>query len=109
VTEARSTSVLGCAETDENGHFEIRFSDEDLKDFLESRPDLYLRVFARGSKEPIHDTTSEPRRSASDDEYYEIEILRRARTAGREDLRAPPRRDPANFTRSPTQVHTDPR
>lgn len=72
---------LGETETDEAGRFEIRFTDADFKDALESRPDLYLCIFAHGRLGPVHDTSYEIRRNASDDEYYEIAIPRAALAA----------------------------
>jgi carotenoid cleavage dioxygenase len=65
---------LGSAETDEAGRFEIRFMDVDFKDLLESRPDLFLRVFLPGAANPVLDTSYEIRRNANDEEVYEIEI-----------------------------------
>jgi len=69
---------LGEAETDADGRFEIRFLDSAFKDITEARPDLYLRVFAPGSAEPVVDTSSEVRNDASDDETFEIHIPRHA-------------------------------
>jgi hypothetical protein len=69
---------LGEAETDASGRFEIRFTDADFKDVVESRPDLYLCVFAPGRKDAVHDTSFAIRRNASDDESYEIEISGRS-------------------------------
>ena len=48
---------LGEAETDAQGRFDIRFTDADFKDFLETRPDLYLCVFVPGQTDPIVDTS----------------------------------------------------
>ena len=41
---------LGECATDGEGRFEIRFTDADFKDAVETRPDLYLCVFERGEK-----------------------------------------------------------
>ena len=65
---------LGESETDADGAFEIRFTDADFKDVVESQPDLYLCVFVPGNGEPVHDTSYVIRRNASNDEVYEIEI-----------------------------------
>lgn len=67
---------LGETETDAEGRFEIRFTDADFKDAIESHPDLYLCVFSPGSDEPVHDTSFAIRRNASEEEYYDIEIPR---------------------------------
>lgn len=73
---------LGDALTDAEGRFEIRFSDVQFKDLLESRPDLYLCVFAPGAREPVQDTSSAVRENASELERFEIEVPR-ALLAGR--------------------------
>lgn len=65
---------LGECETDAEGRFEIRFMDADFKDAVESQPDLYLCVFVPGTREPVHDTKSEVRENAGQDEVFEIEI-----------------------------------
>ena len=65
---------LGECETDEAGKFEIQFTDADFKDFLESKPDLYLSVFVPGNDEPIHDTSHAVRKDAGEEEFYDIEI-----------------------------------
>ena len=65
---------LGECETDAEGRFEIRFSDADFKDAIESQPDLYLCVFEPGNADPIHDTSYSVRKNASDEEFYDIEI-----------------------------------
>lgn len=71
---------LGEAETDASGNFEIRFTDADFKG-VESKPDLYLCVFAPGTPEPVHDTSFRIRWNASNDEYYEIAIANAPSTA----------------------------
>lgn len=69
-----SDDYLGDSETDEGGRFEILFTDARFKDALESRPDIYLCIFAPGDDQPIHDTSFEIRRNASNEEYYDIAI-----------------------------------
>ena len=69
-----SDDFLGDCVTDARGAFEIRFSDADFKDLLEARPDIYLRIFAPGRDEPIHDTSYAVRENASQEEFYEIEL-----------------------------------
>jgi len=65
---------LGEAVTDADGAFEIRFTDADFKDVLESHPDIYLCVFVPGDPEPIVDTSCEVRENASHEEYFELEV-----------------------------------
>jgi carotenoid cleavage dioxygenase len=67
---------LGECETDAAGRFEIRFTDADFKDAMESRPDIYLCVFAPGTREPVHDTSLALRKDAGDEEHYELAIPR---------------------------------
>lgn len=69
-----SDDFLGDCSTDEQGRFEIRFSDADFKDVLESRPDICLTVFGPGQTQPLYDTSYAIRRNANDEEYYEIRI-----------------------------------
>ena len=69
---------LGQCETDAEGKFEIRFTDADFKDFGETKPDIYLTVFAADSSEPIADTSYAVRENASQEEYFELEIPRAA-------------------------------
>ena len=65
---------LGEDQTDEAGHFEIRFTDADFKDWVESRPDLYLCVMVKGFDAPIHGT--EIREDASHEETFDIDVPR---------------------------------
>jgi carotenoid cleavage dioxygenase len=65
---------LGEATTDANGAFEIRFTDADFKDLVESKPDIYLCVFCGESVEPIHDTRCEIRENASHEEHFELHV-----------------------------------
>jgi len=69
-----SDDFLGESTTDEAGRFEIRFTDADFKDALESQPDIYLVVLAPDTAQPVHDTRHAIRRDASQDEYFEISI-----------------------------------
>lgn len=73
---------LGEAETDAQGRFDIRFTDADFKDFLETRPDLYLCVFVPGQTDPIVDTSCAVRENANRDERFEIEIPASALPSG---------------------------
>ena len=73
-----SDDYLGDSETDADGRFDIRFSDAEFKDFLESKPDIYLCVRAPGRSAPLADTSAEVREGAGRDEYFEISIPRAA-------------------------------
>ncbi len=64
---------LGEAMTDAEGRFEIRFTDADFKDLLESQPDIYLCVFRPDAPaEAILDTSWDVRENASPDEHFEL-------------------------------------
>jgi hypothetical protein len=65
---------LGCTNTDEDGHFEIRFGTDRFRDIFESKPDLYLRIFDRDGIRLIHETTDAIRWNASKSEKYRIQI-----------------------------------
>ena len=69
-----SDDFLGESITDAAGRFEIRFTDADFKDVLESRPDIYLTLLAADRQEPIFDTSYAIRHNATDEEYFEIQI-----------------------------------
>lgn len=63
---------LGDATTDADGRCAIHFTDAQFKDVFESRPDIYLCIFAPGVDEPVHDTSYAIRENASHEEYFEI-------------------------------------
>jgi len=69
---------LGYATTDDDGRFEIRFNREVFRDFGESQPDLYLRVYDRSGIREIHQTTDAIRWNASPSEHYRLRIPSRA-------------------------------
>lgn len=65
---------LGYTSTDADGRFEIRFSPEDFRDFRETAPDLYLRIFDRAGTRLIFETRDAIRWNASPNERYRIRI-----------------------------------
>lgn len=69
-----SDDKVGFTTSDENGRFEIRFRTEDFRDFVEQRPDLYLRVYDESGTRLLHETTHAIRRNASREEHYEVLI-----------------------------------
>jgi hypothetical protein len=69
-----SDDKVGFTTSDENGRFEIRFRTEDFRDFVEQRPDLYLRVYDASGTRLLHETTDAIRRNASREERYEVLI-----------------------------------
>jgi hypothetical protein len=65
---------LGEARTDEAGCFEIHFSELDFRDWLETRPDLYLRVLSRDGARELGDGPTPVRRNAGRDEVFTLLI-----------------------------------
>ena len=65
---------LGETRTDENGGFQIQFSDVDFKDALEQRPDVYLRVFGPDGETELANTLAAVRHEAGEDEHFEVRV-----------------------------------
>lgn len=66
---------LGDSITDAEGRFEIVFTEAHFRDFTETAPDLYIRVYdAQGRL--LHSTENEVRRNARAREYFEVAIPR---------------------------------
>ena len=63
---------LGVAITDELGRFLIRFTEEAFRDFAETSPDLYLRVYDSTGENLLHQTPVE--RNYASDESFRIQI-----------------------------------
>lgn len=71
---------LGHAVSGADGRFEIQFTELDFRDVIESRPDLYFRVFDASERE-VFSTKDRPIRNAKGDEDVAIAIPR-ARLSG---------------------------
>ena len=69
---------LGYTSTDADGRFEIRFSPEDFRDFRETAPDLYVRIFDRAGTRLLFETSDAIRWNASPHERYRIRVPARA-------------------------------
>jgi 5-hydroxyisourate hydrolase-like protein (transthyretin family) len=67
---------LGSVQTDANGRFEISYTETQFRDFNETQPDLYLKIFDATGKKLLHSTKKQVRRSAEVLERYEIRIPR---------------------------------
>jgi carotenoid cleavage dioxygenase len=65
---------IGYTNTDDDGHFEIRFGMERFRELFESQPDLYLRIYDRAGARLLHETTDAIRWKASKNEEYRIQI-----------------------------------
>ena len=66
---------LGEALTDEAGRFEIRFTEAQFRDFTETAPDLYLRIYDSTGR-LLHSTENAVRRNAGTRESFEVAIPR---------------------------------
>lgn len=64
---------LGDALTDAEGRFEIRFTEAQFRDFGETAPDLYIRVYTSGGK-LVHSTERAVRKNAGTREVFEVVI-----------------------------------
>ena len=69
---------VGYSSSNQDGEFEIRFGLEDFQDFIEKRPDLYLRVYDREGTRLLHETTDAIRWNASHNERFDLLIPARA-------------------------------
>ena len=67
---------LGDTHTDAVGGFEITYTDVQFRDFHETLPDLYLRIFDASGKRLLHSTEDAVRRNVRGLERYEIRIPR---------------------------------
>lgn len=66
---------LGESPTDDNGEFEITYTEKDFSDGgLESAPDLVLQVVLPGSGRTVIDTREFPRDNASQHEHYDLKL-----------------------------------
>lgn len=73
-----SDDKVGFGSSNRDGEFEIRFGLEDFRDFVETRPDLYLRVYDQQGIRLLHETTDAIRWNASHDERFELLIPARS-------------------------------
>jgi hypothetical protein len=65
---------LGDATTDENGRFDIRFTELAFRDAFEKSPDVYLRIFDPTGEIELYSTRSQVRRDARGQEHFEIRV-----------------------------------
>ena len=66
---------LGSVSTNAKGEFEISYTETQFRDFNETQPDLYLKVFDAGGEKLLYSTKKEVRQ-AEVLERYEIRIPR---------------------------------
>ena len=69
---------LGESRTDADGYFAIVFTQQAFRDVVESRPDLYLKVFDGTGTRLLASTRSELRKKAGAEERFEIRVPRAA-------------------------------
>ena len=72
---------LGSATTDEKGRFEIRYAAKDFKEFIDFRPDIYLKVTDADGTE-LFTTQDKVRYEAGDSEQFIIELPAITETIG---------------------------
>jgi carotenoid cleavage dioxygenase len=65
---------LGDTLTDAEGKFEIRFTEAQFRDFGETSPDLYIRIYDRTGKKLLYTTEKAVRRDALVREYFDVKI-----------------------------------
>lgn len=65
---------LGLAATDAAGRFEIRFTESQFRDWNETHPDLYVRIYDAAGERLLHSTEPTPRTGVLVHERFEIRI-----------------------------------
>jgi carotenoid cleavage dioxygenase len=65
---------LGDTLTDANGKFEISYSEAHFRDFNETEPDVYIRIYDPSGKKLLYTTEKAVRRSASVTEVFDVKI-----------------------------------
>lgn len=66
--------LLGEARTDAEGRFEVIFTEVDFQDFLETRPDAFIRVLDPDGKQVLLDLRRERRQNARSDERFDVRL-----------------------------------
>jgi carotenoid cleavage dioxygenase len=67
---------LGDTLTDAQGKFEIRFTEAQFRDFGETTPDLYIRIYDAGGKKLLYTTEKAVRKDSLVREYFDVKIPR---------------------------------
>ncbi len=67
---------LGDVRTNAAGHFELSYSEESFRDFNETLPDVYVRIFDPTGERLLHTTENAVRPNAKVVERFEIRIPR---------------------------------
>jgi hypothetical protein len=74
--DALRDDYLGESRTDAPGRFEVVFTEAHFKDVVETRPDLYLRVFDPSGAMLLLTTAPDVRRNAGHEEFFELRVPR---------------------------------
>jgi len=67
---------LGDALTGADGGFKISYTEAQFRDFNETLPDLYIRVYDGSGQKLLFSSEKAVRRSAEITEYYDVKIPR---------------------------------
>lgn len=65
---------LGESVTDAAGRFEIRFTEAQYRDWTETAPDLYIRIFDASGERLVYSSEQAPRMNGSVNEHFEVRI-----------------------------------
>ncbi|MBK7948241.1 MAG: hypothetical protein IPK00_05770 [Deltaproteobacteria bacterium] len=65
---------LGECVTDAAGRFEVRFTEAQYRDWSETAPDLYIRVFDASGERLLYTTEQAPRMNGAVQETFEVRI-----------------------------------
>ena len=65
---------LGESITDAAGRFEVRFTESQYRDWTETAPDLYIRVFDASGERLLYTTEHSPRMNGAVREHFEVRI-----------------------------------
>jgi carotenoid cleavage dioxygenase len=68
--------LLGTTKTDDQGFFEMIYSEKDFRELFDAKPDIYLKVYAP-SRRLLLETTDPVRFNASEREHFDLEIEHR--------------------------------
>ncbi|MBY0400948.1 hypothetical protein K2X89_11675 [Myxococcota bacterium] len=65
---------LGEAVTDASGRFVVRFTEAQYRDWTETAPDLYIRVFDASGERVLYSSEQAPRMNGAVHEVFDVRI-----------------------------------
>lgn len=65
---------LGLALTDDQGRFEITYTEAQYRDFLATEPDVYIRIYDAGGRKLLYTTEKAVRWKAGITEKFDVKI-----------------------------------